>query len=410
MAQIAYTKNRPSSQRFTQTGTQMRKSDGTFVPGGNTSSSVLDTSSFLSGFRNPEWKTQIESGSNATTPLTASETVVADYEHDLNVFENSTFIINSTWDRQLVQIASVDSSLVSTCDNACRQKAYSQLSGSFKGLTVLGELRETIGMIKHPALGLRRGIDSYLRAAEKLRKNASRSSDRVRRLSDFRRAIADTWLEYSFGWKPLVGDIQDGLTAFNGRLSAPAYEPFKATYRMTKATPRSQISETGNFGQTVKVFRSVRTEAAISYQGTAKTTLAVKGGIPERFGLLPEQFVPTAWELAPWSFLIDYFTNVGSVLDCWATAQRLTFGYIVRSQRVTTESSVDLVVTCPGYTASQTPGRLRVISKQVSRSSPSNLPLPSFAMDVRFTTPRALNVAALVSGRFRDSRFRVRGS
>ena len=33
------------------------------------------------------------------------------------------------------------------------------------------------------------------------------------------------------------------------------------------------------------------------------------------FGFTPSEFIPTAWELLPWSFLIDYFVNIGDVIQ-----------------------------------------------------------------------------------------------
>jgi hypothetical protein len=31
-----------------------------------------------------------------------------------------------------------------------------------------------------------------------------------------------------------------------------------------------------------------------------------------------EDFIPTVWELIPYSFLVDYFTNIGDVLSAWS--------------------------------------------------------------------------------------------
>jgi len=36
------------------------------------------------------------------------------------------------------------------------------------------------------------------------------------------------------------------------------------------------------------------------------------------FGFRPEEFVPTAWELIPYSFVVDYFTNVNDIINAWA--------------------------------------------------------------------------------------------
>jgi hypothetical protein len=34
-----------------------------------------------------------------------------------------------------------------------------------------------------------------------------------------------------------------------------------------------------------------------------------------RWGFTPSEFIPTAWEILPWSFLFDYFVSVGDFID-----------------------------------------------------------------------------------------------
>jgi hypothetical protein len=47
-----------------------------------------------------------------------------------------------------------------------------------------------------------------------------------------------------------------------------------------------------------------------------KLTTADKG---ETLGFSMREFIPTAWELLPWSFLVDYFADVGGFLDASTT-------------------------------------------------------------------------------------------
>ncbi len=42
------------------------------------------------------------------------------------------------------------------------------------------------------------------------------------------------------------------------------------------------------------------------------------GSIPpfrQNFGLTLDEFIPTVWELIPYSFLVDYVTNIGAIID-----------------------------------------------------------------------------------------------
>jgi hypothetical protein len=56
------------------------------------------------------------------------------------------------------------------------------------------------------------------------------------------------------------------------------------------------------------------------------------------YGLNIQEFIPTVWELVPWSFFVDYFANIGDILEC-ATLIRSDVSWVNRgikqSQKVT---------------------------------------------------------------------------
>jgi hypothetical protein len=47
----------------------------------------------------------------------------------------------------------------------------------------------------------------------------------------------------------------------------------------------------------------------------APATGSVAGRELENWGFSPDNFVPTIYNLIPWSFLVDYFSNIGDVID-----------------------------------------------------------------------------------------------
>lgn len=40
--------------------------------------------------------------------------------------------------------------------------------------------------------------------------------------------------------------------------------------------------------------------------------------LDQDFGLLARDFLPTVWEVIPWSFVADYFVNIGDMVSAWS--------------------------------------------------------------------------------------------
>lgn len=411
MVLVAYTKSSPEAlyQKFYSRVTL----NGSLYQESGPSYTLFSYGKNLSGYKNPDWRNIVKNGGNATTPLTASELLISKYAP---AYISGRVDVNPTTRYEqyaeignLISEDTYDSSLLSTVDNLARTFAIRKLSSSFKGLTFLGELSEAVHMIRHPASGLRKGLDSYLRNAKKIRDRTQRTRAG---LGVFKKAIADSWLEYAFGWAPLVKDIQAGFDVLNDRVSRPEYVPFKVSVTRDRQTPRRNVGTGGFQFFSWDAFRSSKEVCSAYYQGTAKV-FCTTSGLPEKLGLFPSEFVPTAWELTPWSFLIDYFTNIGDVLDCWATVQRLTYGYVSNGTRKLVTSEVDMIprFTVPGVgktISSSSNGSVVVSRKSVTRSSLTSIPLPQFGLKFKLSDSKLLNIAALLAGKRSDSQFKAR--
>lgn len=409
MALVAYVKNEPQ----VWSTFRINKSIENQIPlKGTTIYRMFSGGKALSGYKNSSWKDQIRDGLNATTPLVASDS-------SLQIISEGIYhILGKTaggvsWDQSgsftsFFQEEAFDSSLQTSVDNQARTKAIQQLSSDFKGLTFLSELREAISMIRSPASGLRKGIDKYCRYAERYRSRAMKTR---KGLIEFRKAMGDSWLEYAFGWKPLINDIQAGFDALSDRVTRPEYAPFKATYTQQRNVPRRKVTNGSEHQIAWDIYLSGSEECSSYYQGTVKT-FCTTSGLPEKLGLFPSEFVPTAWEIVPWSFLIDYFGNIGEVLDCWATVQRLTFGYVSSGSRRVRTSFSDVHFKPNGIggapLVSSQIGQAVVSRKNVTRTSLTTLPLPVFQMKSKLSNSKLLNIAALIAGMKLDSQFRVR--
>jgi len=120
-------------------------------------------------------------------------------------------------------------------------------------------------------------------------------------------AIADLWLEVRYAIRPLLYDIQNVSSALSkGSLD---------TVRTFRASDKDQNSSSHTYssyysGTTFNVEYTVTNIDTY----TAGVYTRLKYDLPEvhTFGLL--NFTQTAWELVPFSFIVDWFINVSAFL------------------------------------------------------------------------------------------------
>jgi hypothetical protein len=182
------------------------------------------------------------------------------------------------------------------------------------GGVFLGELGQTLRMIRSGAKGIREGLDSYLSDAVKLRNSNLATHQRLGRLSQL-------WLEYAFGWKPFINDVINGAEALAENGSRGYSLDFLPVY--SEASSKKIISEVttaGGIGSITWKRTTIReNEAIVIYRGAVATFAYDQRYMNQaNLGFTWDQFVPTVWELIPYSFLVDYFSNVGDVLKCWS--------------------------------------------------------------------------------------------
>jgi hypothetical protein len=181
------------------------------------------------------------------------------------------------------------------------------------GGVVLGELRETLRLIRNPAKLFRQGLDTYLGGVHKHARKHGRSSAG--------RFAADSWLQNSFGWQPLLRDI-DGAARALAQLNTErlALEPI-VTYGRNEALLNDSDQDSGGNYPRWWVHKLVKQENLVIIRGAIR--LKTRDESPtlmeaRNFGFSLDSFVPTVWELIPYSFLADYFTNIGDILSAWS--------------------------------------------------------------------------------------------
>lgn len=123
---------------------------------------------------------------------------------------------------------------------------------------------------------------------------------------------ADRWLEYQYGWKPLVGSVYGTVDALMHR-RLYTYQRIFGTGYDTSHSYGSQVGPLDGLLQGWHVWNKVRYKivAEFDMSNTIKQRL---GGYTS---LNP---VTVAWELVPYSFVVDWFIDIGGYLRNMETA------------------------------------------------------------------------------------------
>lgn len=179
---------------------------------------------------------------------------------------------------------------------------------ALQGLVSAGEMGETVRMVNGAGRALFGRTKDYLQGLSGLGRRLT-----PQQLS---RAIAEKWLGYNFGVKPLISDIDSGLKGLiNLRLGRPPVVHLRAS---SKSSELNLITtDNSTYDQTFDVIRTVerRSRYECRIYGVYALESLTPHPISHEFGWTPSEFAPTLWELIPYSFLADYFANIGSIID-----------------------------------------------------------------------------------------------
>jgi hypothetical protein len=117
------------------------------------------------------------------------------------------------------------------------------------------------------------------------------------------KTLADHWLEYSFGWKPLFEDIYSGMQALQTPIKS-----IRPRGKFTESLLGISGSNSGGFISTQEVFGK-----RFCKQGCEVTISNPLLYLANNLGIVNPAVV--AWELIPFSFVVDWFVNVEQFLS-----------------------------------------------------------------------------------------------
>lgn len=262
----------------------------------------------------------------------------------------------------------------------------------------LGELSETLDMVAARARMLRLSFKAFRKgrfkeALKVLHVNADvpnrHPGASLRMRTKFAAGdIGGAWLEYWFGWAPTIGDLQSAVSIIAGEHPLQKGKIFgrgQSTDSYDVRNPRfGPKNDYHRYKGRVKVRVHVQAEIAISSRGKA---------LGNQLGLT--NLGAIGWELLPFSWLVDWFGNIGTYLESnsWWDGVVLNDPFVTELR----EGEAHFISVQPSVT------KVWLDDKSFSCKRRLGMPayrLAPFRMPLRLSVTRAATAISLLFGEF----------
>jgi hypothetical protein len=217
---------------------------------------------------------------------------------------------------------------------------------------------------------------------------------------------ADLHLEYQFAVSPLMADVANLIKLAADIADKRDHETVRG-YGKSEYTQSYELNPGGGGWNVVgSEEKHVKVQNIIRCGMTANFIDSLQGRNSSNtwldqlddFSSLPL----TAWELTPFSFLVDYFVNVQDIIQSAVVTQAgiaYTSNSLVRSVEWTRKSGTRVTISRPDVIKSIVPEELRIVRsgvRDVTRTS-TLLGIPPVVFSLPGSNIRYANIAALLT-------------
>lgn len=184
-------------------------------------------------------------------------------------------------------------------------KAYAKLNATpvLSG-EIASDLTKTVSMLKRP----------FGSAINHLMKMNGRKSRFMRQGQSVSKANASAWLEGRYGWLPIISDCQAAIN-----IAKTMRDKVSSALQVVRTSERGDSSTSYSYDVALygAAYRAMGTRI-MRESGSAHTgilyqvsPMALDEKLSKQLGLGGEALPKTVWEVVPFSFVADWFTNVG---------------------------------------------------------------------------------------------------
>lgn len=173
---------------------------------------------------------------------------------------------------------------------------------------MLGELSETLTMLRHP-------LSSLYPLIKDFRRNA-KSKHQQKPSTPFSKVLSSTWLEYCYGILPILNDIQEIKETFEKQRvrELEVLRRQAASTMKEVAIPSKSGEATGYYVMytlegSAYSSKRVTTHIYYKYNDWARNYEALT-----EWGVNPFQLLDIAYAVTPYSFVVNWFVDIGSWL------------------------------------------------------------------------------------------------
>lgn len=236
-------------------------------------------------------------------------------------------------------------------------------------------------------------IDTYANAGYRVRKHAERLAKRARKRAKTygkrMRVFQDMWLESRYGWAPEILTVLDAVEAIRRK----DFAHNRGYAELTQVCVETESEDS--------VWTSCDVRVTTSIESVHTFRLGVTAAYDWRISTFGGNAANAWWEAVPYSFVVDWFMNVGDTLRATLPTPRVHvlsnsgwYTHTIQSQYTSITGTVLREkggYTVPGGSPNQVKGYIKSYSRTIDTAFPTLIP----AIRIDLNVTRVMDAVAL---------------